>query len=1036
MRARTGGLLARLARRPGGDSRPGDAEGGAEQAIRRLARLEQVVSVPLAGQPLDAVLPEMALRLKRALDADFAAVLLTHGDVLVVRAMAGTSDQGDVGTVVQLGTGLVGRVAQDGGTRTLADVSGAPLALPVIDRELPAAAAAAMLAHGSVIGVVVVGSRAPTRYDESALSLLELAAERLSGAVESARLSDEGRRATLAVEHAQRHLRLLGDASRFLMQSVDDYEAPLVEIMDNAVGQFATFAAVYLAGGEDAGTQDIRLLAARLHGSRRQVTLPKPALAPIREAMADGRSRLVIFNEPQEAEERDRPLAEALAPLGVHSYVVSPIQVRGLSFGALLFGTGPGMRGYRPSDRLAADELSQRIALAAEASLLYREARANAAVTSGHMLRLRALLDVWLDVAAARERADILQAAATGAARLLAPAHVTVLSDGEQYVAPPTSRTARLSPAFLALLDKRAGLVGSDDVGAGELDQADREGLGRRWLAAPMERADGARSWVVAGSNEGVFTSEDESLLLLLTQMVVAMLANAELYQDSRTAASRLAALFEVSPVGMVSLTTELEPHNWNPSAARLFDWPVRPDGPAALPDEVVACVEELSRTSAAGGQRECELVRDGRTHTLVLMLSAVSRDRSVEGERILVVTDETERRQLAAQIQQAQRLEAVGRLSGGIAHDFNNLLTVILGYADGLLRRMDEHEPHRERVEAIHRAGTRGADLTRQLLTISRQQVTNPVVLRPAQVVDEFGTMLRQILGESIDLERVPGGEDLKVRVDRPQFEQVLLNVASNARDAMPEGGRLTIAVAALTGEEAGMPPAEPDGPAWVAVSTTDTGTGMSAETLTHCLEPLFTTKKPGAGTGLGLATAHGIAAQHHGDLRVESHLDRGTTVTLLLPAASGEAATSEGEVLPSPRDRTEVGAGRILLVDDDPDVLRMVERTLRERGFRVRAAPSAARALELLVDDPDPLDLLITDVAMPGMSGAVLARIVQAAGSVPVLFISGYAAQLGDDAELGELLPKPFTPDELVARVTGAISRHPDHRRQDSKR
>ena len=157
---------------------------------------------------------------------------------------------------------------------------------------------------------------------------------------------------------------------------------------------------------------------------------------------------------------------------------------------------------------------------------------------------------------------------------------------------------------------------------------------------------------------------------------------------------------------------------------------------------------------------------------------------------------------------------------------------------------------------------------------------------------------------------------------------------------------------------------------------------------------------------------------------------------MTLLLPAASGEAATSEGEVLPSPRDRTEVGAGRILLVDDDPDVLRMVERTLRERGFRVRAAPSAARALELLVDDPDPLDLLITDVAMPGMSGAVLARIVQAAGSVPVLFISGYAAQLGDDAELGELLPKPFTPDELVTRVTGAISRHPDHRRQDSKR
>lgn len=1023
MRVRTGGWLASALRRPTASQRSAHGDRGtAEQAVRRLARLEQVVAVPLSTQPLEALLPEMAARLGRALDADFAAVLLVEDDTLRLRATAGSLGSGDIGAVVPFGAGLVGRVVQDGVTRTLADLDDVPPALPTLRRDIPAAAAAALTVGDAVIGVIAIGSRTPNSYDDGELPVLEFAAERLAGAVEAARVGDVGRRAALGAEHAQRHLSMLGDASRLLMRSVDDFEGPLVEIMDNVLGRFATLAAVYVADGEPERSPHLRPLAARLYGARRDVQLPSTALHALGDAMADGHSRLVIFDGAHEEDHRDRPLMEALTPLGLRSCIVAPIQVRGLSFGVLLFGTGPDIRGFRPSDRLAVDELSQRIALSAEASLLYREARSNAAATAAHLLRLRGLLDVWFDVAAARDRASILQAAANGAARLLTPAYVTVSDHGEQYVAPPTSRTSRLAPAFLAMLESHDVLVSSEQITATELDEADCESLGARWLAAPVTTGGEDTSWIVVSSNDGGFTGEDESLLVLLSQMVVAMLVNAELYQESRASAARLAALFEASPPGMVTLTAGLDASNWNPSAAELLGWPTRPGGsPAAMPAQIASCVQELS-LSPSVGQQECELTRDGTTRTLVLMLSAGAAH-GVTSERILVITDDTERRQLALQVQQTQRLDAVGRLSGGMAHDFNNLLTVILGYADALLRRMDDDDPNRERVEAIHRAGTRGAELTRQLLTISRQQATNPVVLRPAQVVDEISTMVRQILGEAVELRREPGGEQLKVLIDRPQLEQILLNLASNARDAMPEGGLLTIAVTERPSKPTGSSPGQDHPGPWVIVSATDTGTGMDPDTLAHCLEPLFTTKQLGLGTGLGLATALGIAAQHHGDLRVASTPGLGTTVTLELPAATGDVVPTEEAALPSPRHDPEVGAGTILLVDDDPDVRTMVESTLRERGYRVVAAASGAQALRMMVDQTDPIDLLLTDVAMPGMSGADLALIVQAADDVPVLFISGYAEQLGPDSARGRLLAKPFTPDDLMASVVSAI-------------
>ena len=387
-----------------------------------------------------------------------------------------------------------------------------------------------------------------------------------------------------------------------------------------------------------------------------------------------------------------------------------------------------------------------------------------------------------------------------------------------------------------------------------------------------------------------------------------------------------------------------------------------------------------------------------------------------------VLVEDITERKLLEAQLRQAQKMEAVGRLAGGIAHDFNNLLTAILGSADLLLDTLSPDAPEREDLDEIRKAANRAADLTRQLLAFSRQQVLAPQVLDMNALVANLEKLLRRLIGEDVELRTVLAPDLGAVRADPGQLEQVIVNLAVNSRDAMPQGGQLTIETANVEFDEAYAAehfPAEPG--SYVLLAVTDTGTGMDAQTKSHIFEPFFTTKEKGKGTGLGLATVYGIVKQSDGYIWVYSEPGHGTSFMIYLPRVPDAPGPVRPAFEPSASAR---GSETVLAVEDDEMVRALIRRMLETRGYTVLLASHGDEALRLLERHPGCIDLLMTDVVMPGMSGRDLAdRVAELRPSIKVLYLSGYT----DDAIVrhGVLEPgiaflqKPFTADRLARRV-----------------
>ena len=388
-----------------------------------------------------------------------------------------------------------------------------------------------------------------------------------------------------------------------------------------------------------------------------------------------------------------------------------------------------------------------------------------------------------------------------------------------------------------------------------------------------------------------------------------------------------------------------------------------------------------------------------------------------------LFAEDVTERRALEQQLRQSQKMEAVGRLAGGIAHDFNNLLMVISGYSEFLLERLGAEPSLRGPAQEIAGAAERASSLTRQLLAFSRKQMLAPRMVNLNDIATENLKMLTRMIGEDVDLVLTPGKNLWPVRADGGQIEQVIMNLAVNARDAMPTGGKLTIETCNVTlGEEEARHQAPLRPGDYVMIQVSDTGVGMDADTQSHIFEPFFTTKGP-KGTGLGLSTVYGIIKQSLGYIWVESEVGRGTTFKIYLPrvASAGESAQIAAN---AQAQRVEPGTETILLVEDEANLRYLARQYLEKQGYKVIEAADGAVAVQIAVAHESVIHLLLTDVIMPGMNGRELAqRITEIRPNVKVLYMSGYTENvIGHNGTLDagiRLLQKPFNLRDLKAKV-----------------
>ncbi len=500
---------------------------------------------------------------------------------------------------------------------------------------------------------------------------------------------------------------------------------------------------------------------------------------------------------------------------------------------------------------------------------------------------------------------------------------------------------------------------------------------------------------------------------------------------------SRLQLQIERMPLAYLLSDRDFRYVDWNPAAERIFGFtkaealgrhPFDFIVPAAS-HPLVTRLHERIRGGSLDAHGEFEnLTRSGTVVCEWHNTPVFESDGSFAGMWSLV-QDVTDRKKLEGQLRQAQKMEAVGQLAGGVAHDFNNLLSVVLGYSDMMLADLAPGDPVRGDVEEIRRAGTRASDLTRQLLMFSRQQVVAPRVLDLNDVLASVDTMLRRLLGEDVDFTLVPGASLGHVRADPGSIEQVIVNLAVNARDAMPVGGKLTIGTANVVLDEEyatvhhGVSPG-----AYVMLSVSDTGCGMDKATLARIFEPFFTTKAKGKGTGLGLATAFGIVQQSGGTIWVYSEVGLGTTFKIYLPRIDEDVDDSRPSVVPT----TLRGTETILLVEDEDQVRDVARGILLRHGYAVIEARSAGEAILLSEQEAGPIHLLLSDVVMPQMSGPALAkRLALSRPQMKVLCMSGYT----DDAAIRHgvieaefaYLQKPLTVEVLTRRVRDVLDSSP---------
>ncbi len=556
---------------------------------------------------------------------------------------------------------------------------------------------------------------------------------------------------------------------------------------------------------------------------------------------------------------------------------------------------------------------------------------------------------------------------------------------------------------------------------------------GARQVAEIMMKGPGGKTFL-ASVNQAV-VREDEGRVR--TRGVVHDLTSEkEMRQALKASEDRFQRFYEEAPLGIVIADANGEIKDGNTAFANLINFDSK-DLEGINLNDIIALDHKDTVFKAIG---RIEEGRRMQAPLEIAMTSKEGRDVTVQlharrfkqsDNIVLHFIDLTEQKDLEVQFVQSQKMQAVGQLAGGIAHDFNNLLTAIIGFCDLLLLRHKPGDPSFGDIMQIKQNSNRAANLVRQLLAFSRQQTLRPKMHDMSDILTEVSHLMRRLIGANIELDLVHGSNLGMVKVDEGQMEQVLINLAVNARDAMDKGGDLTITTQnfdnkkpLLCGEDE-MPAGQ-----WVSIAVSDTGHGMSKETLSRVLEPFFTTKDVGQGTGLGLATVYGIVRQTGGFLDIDSQVDKGTTFTIYLPRLSEEEINNqEEEVVVDSEEVTGdlTGTARILLVEDEEAVKTFSTRALMNKGYEVLAAENGEAALKLMdAQENKHIDLMITDVMMPDMDGPTLAKHMRSQNpKLKIVFISGYTEDKLKD-HMGEgisFLPKPFTLKQLAAKVKEAL-------------
>ena len=596
---------------------------------------------------------------------------------------------------------------------------------------------------------------------------------------------------------------------------------------------------------------------------------------------------------------------------------------------------------------------------------------------------------------------------------------------------PPPQKVARTCMAYVFRTGK------SCSIPQLEFDRLAAEGevelvgsASPAWLGIPLKTPSATIGVLVVQhyQNENAYDQRDLEFLDSAGGHIALAIERMRAEESVRKSESMFRLLFSNTPLPMWVFDTEtLRFLQVNEAATKQYGYSeneframtvrdIRPDGDA---ESFAEHVQEWKQGGRHHGHWQHKK-KDGKRFDV----DEISHELEYAGRsvRLVVAQDVSERQLLEGQLRQSQKMEAIGRLAGGVAHDFNNLLMVIKGHTELLLNVLPPTDHVTRKIEQIDRSADRATALTRQLLAFSRMQVLQPRAMNLNSVVEEMGKLIPRLIGEDIELIVRSSAELGTIRADASQMEQVIMNLAVNSRDAMPKGGRFTIETSNVELDNlyrAAHPVVQPG--KYVLLAVSDTGTGMDAETQAHIFEPFFTTKEQGKGTGLGLATVYGVVKQSGGFIWVYSELGKGTTFKIYLPRVDEPAASIP--IVHIPRSLAR-GTETVLLAEDEQDVREVAREFLESAGYTVLQAPGGEAALEIAAAHPGAIDLLITDMVMPGMSGQELARKVRSVrDGICVIYMSGYSEHAAGEAAkcdaAAAVLTKPFSRTVLLRTV-----------------